>query len=100
MLRCILALLVTFSLAAAVPASARTCFSVNAKVVSLGERNARAYADRRLAQEIESRKSVLETTGRRVSEIKRDSLSCAPYPNILGADEWQCAGSARVCASN
>lgn len=81
------------------PASAKTCFPVETEVVSLGEANARAYAKRSLDREIERRERSLETSGRGVGKVSRGEFDCAPYPNLLGADEWQCAGSARVCAA-
>jgi hypothetical protein len=81
-------------------AAARTCFPVETEVVSLGENNARAYTDRSLQRAIAARKTSLEASGRSVGRVTRAELDCAPYPNIIGADEWRCTGSARVCAAD
>ena len=82
------------------PAAAKTCFPVAAEVVSLGEANARAYTARALDREIRQRQSALEVTGASVGRVARSDLECAPYPNIIGADEWRCAGEARVCTAD
>jgi len=81
-------------------AAARTCFPLQTEVVSLGENNARAYTDRSLQRAIAARKTSLEASGRSVGRVTRGELDCAPYPNILGADEWRCTGRARVCAAD
>jgi len=80
-------------------AAARTCFPLQTEVVSLGENNARAYTDRSLQRAIAARKTSLEASGRSVGRVTRGELNCAPYPNILGADEWRCTGRARICAA-
>lgn len=102
MLRCVQLVAVSFAampmVAAITPAAAKTCFPVSSEVVSLGKDNARVYAGRRLDEAIAARQSSLEASGRNVSEVRGKELTCAPYPNLIGADEWQCAGSARVCA--
>jgi len=79
---------------------AQPCFPVSSEVVSLGERNARAYAMRSLDREIAMRKASLTATGQQVGKVARDDLNCAPFPNLIGADEWRCKGRARVCAAN
>jgi len=89
-------------LAVTVPgaAPARTCFPVNADVVSLGEENARIYAAHSLDRAIAQQESALKISGRKLAKTEREALSCAPYPNLIGADEWRCTGSARVCATH
>jgi len=86
-------------LISATPATAKTCFPVAAEVVSLGEANARAYTERALNREITQRKGSLEASGTTVGRVTQNELDCAPYPNLIGADEWRCAGEARVCAA-
>jgi len=86
-------------LISATPATAKTCFPVAAEVVSLGEANARAYTERALEREIAQRKGSLEASGTTVGRVTQKELDCAPYPNLIGADEWRCAGEARVCAA-
>ncbi len=80
-------------------AQARLCMPVSTEVVSLGEANARAYAARSLDRAVAEQKSALKSSGRQIATTRRDELSCAPFPNIIGADEWKCTGSARVCAA-
>lgn len=81
------------------PAHAQTCFPVNSDVVSLGEANARAYAGQSLDRAIAARKTAIESSGSSVGKVARTDLDCAPYPNLIGADEWRCKGRARVCAA-
>jgi len=78
-------------------AHAGPCFPVNSEVVSLGEQAARYYATRSLDQQIEDRRQVFSASGRSVGRIDRQALVCSPFLNILGADEWQCRGTAKVC---
>jgi len=80
-------------------AQARLCLPVNTEVVSLGEDRARTYAARSLDRAIAQQESALKSSGRKLAKTRRDELSCAPFPNIIGADEWKCTGSARVCAA-
>jgi hypothetical protein len=81
------------------PALAGLCMPVSTQVVSLGEDRARAYAARSLDRAIAEQESALKLSGRKLATTRRDELSCAPFPNIIGADEWKCTGSARVCAA-
>ncbi len=98
------ALAVSISLAMALLAmnalaqSGVICFPIETEIVSLGEKNARAYATRSLDRNIEERETVLKSTGFEVTRVARKDLECAPFPNLLGADEWSCTGTARVCA--
>lgn len=94
-----LSLAIAALIIACAPASASTCFPVTAEVVSLGQANARTYTERALEREITQRKGSIEATGSTVGRITRRDLDCAPYPNLIGADEWRCAGEARVCAA-
>jgi hypothetical protein len=80
-------------------AQARLCLPVSTEVVSLGEDGARAYAARSLDRAIAQQEAALKSSGRKLAKTRRDELSCAPFPNIIGADEWKCTGSARVCAA-
>lgn len=88
-----------FTLFSTEPAQARLCMPVSTEVVSLGEHRARAYAARSLDRAIAQQESALKSSGRKLAKTRRDELSCAPFPNIIGADEWKCTGSARVCAA-
>ena len=73
------------------------CFPVKADVVSLGEKAARFYADRSLTQGIEDRKGSIQSSGSQLGRVARAELSCQPFPNLIGADEWHCIGEAKVC---
>jgi len=81
-------------------ATARVCLPITSEVVSLGEGNARAYTQLSLERKIASGRTSLETSGRGSATVVDKRLECAPFPNILGADEWRCTGRARVCAAN
>ena len=81
-------------------AEAGLCLPVSTEVVSLGENRARSYASRSLDRAIARQESALESSGRKLAKTRRDELSCAPFPNIIGADEWKCTGTARVCAAD
>jgi len=87
-------------LTAAAPAKAGICFPASSDVVSLGEAAARAYATRSLDAKIEETKQLIAARGETVGRIAGRQIDCEPYANILGADEWQCRGKARVCAAN
>ncbi|MFP4537210.1 MAG: hypothetical protein ACLFPA_02820 [Dichotomicrobium sp.] len=104
MLRCLPVLAVSFAtmltVATITPGAAKTCFPVSSEVVSLGKDNARAYAGRRLEEAVAARQDSIVASGQRVSEVKSRELTCEPYANLIGADEWQCAGHARVCAGD
>jgi len=93
-------LVCVFGSMANISAKSATCFPVSAEVVSLGEANARAYAARSLDRAVTARKTSVESSGRKVTKITRKDLLCAPYPNVLGADEWSCKGQARVCTTD
>ncbi len=81
-------------------AAAQTCFPVKSEVVSLGQENAEVYTGRSLDRAIAARTEMIEASGREVGNVTREDLECAPYPNLIGADEWRCAGRAVVCAAN
>lgn len=101
-MRCNLALAALLAVAAFISvqsADAQTCFPVDSDVVSLGEANAQAYADKSLDRAIAARKTAIESSGSSVEKVMRTDLDCAPYPNLIGADEWRCKGRARVCAT-
>jgi hypothetical protein len=86
-------------LATASPTLAQTrCFPINSDVVSLGETNARSYASASLERNIKEQETLMKVTGFVVTGVTRNELECAPFPNVLGIDEWRCTGAARVCA--
>ena len=76
------------------------CNPVKADVVSLGEKPARAYATRSLDKGIEEEKQTITSTGRQVGRVVKKNLTCKPFPNLVGADEWRCTGEARVCSKS
>ena len=76
------------------------CNPVKADVVSLGEKPARAYAARSLDKGIEEEKQTITSTGSQVGRIMKKDLTCKPFPNLIGADEWRCTGEARVCSKS
>ncbi len=76
------------------------CFPVKTDIVSLGERSARSYAERSLNKHIEDQRRVLKSTGAAQSRVVKRELSCKPFPNVLGADEWRCIGQAKVCSKS
>jgi hypothetical protein len=87
------------AICAAAPANAVTCFPAASDVVSLGEATTRVYAERSLDKHVEEKKQLIATRGESVGQIRGRQMDCKPFPNLLGADEWQCIGKARVCAS-
>ena len=76
------------------------CFPVQADVISLGEKPARFYAERSLDNNIEAEKRTIKSSGAEIGRIVKKELSCKPYPNLIGADEWRCTGEARVCSKS
>lgn len=74
------------------------CFPVKSEVVSLGEKAARFYAERSLVKAIDEQKGSLESSGGQFGRVTRSALSCKPFPNLIGADEWRCVGEAKVCS--
>jgi len=73
------------------------CFPVKSEVVSLGEKAARYYADRSLVKAIDEQKASAESSGAQIGRIVKSDLNCAPFPNLIGADEWRCTGEAKLC---
>jgi hypothetical protein len=73
------------------------CTPVNSEVVSLGEKAARFYSDRSLTGAIDSEKRRIEAMGAKQGKVAK-SMECAPYPNLIGADEWRCVGKGKVCS--
>ncbi len=82
----------------AAPSALAQCFPVTADIVSLGEKTAMAYARRSMSRGIADEKERIESTGSSVARVTEPAIDCKPFPNILGADEWRCTGSAKVCA--
>jgi hypothetical protein len=88
-------------LSGAVAGSARAgCFPVKSDVVSLGEVAARFYAQRSLDRSVDGERERVESTGAAVGRVVKKELSCKPYPNLIGANEWRCLGEARVCTKS
>ncbi len=78
-------------------ALAGPCFPVTSEVVSLGEKAARYYAQRSLDMRVQNQQRTIASSGETASEVVKQELSCSPFPNLLGADEWRCTGHAKVC---
>lgn len=98
-LTCIL-LLALASLALAAGIAQANCFPVKSDIVSLGEKAARFYADRSLTNAIDDQKGAIESSGSPLGRIARAELSCQPFSNLIGADEWHCTGEAKVCTGD
>lgn len=78
-------------------AHAAKCFPAASDVVSLGEKAARSYAENSLDKSIAQQQQLLESLGEKAPDSVKKTLDCKPFPNVLGADEWRCVGSAKVC---
>jgi hypothetical protein len=76
------------------------CFPVDSDVVSLGEKAARFYGERSLMKAIDERKTSVEASGNAVGKVTKDELTCKPFPNLIGADEWRCVGKGKVCTKS
>lgn len=74
------------------------CMPVKSEVVSLGEKAARFYSERSLGEEIAAETRRLEATGKAIGRVTKQ-MACAPFPNLIGADEWRCTGEAKVCTN-
>jgi hypothetical protein len=79
-------------------AHAAKCFPARSDVVSLGEKAARAYSEASLDDSISQQRQLLDSLGEKAPAAVRKTLDCKPFPNVLGADEWRCVGSAKVCS--
>lgn len=77
------------------PAQAE-CNPVKSDVVSLGQKAARFYSERSLQEEITTEKRRLESAGASPGRVIK-AVDCKPFPNLLGADEWRCVGTGKVC---
>jgi len=73
------------------------CMPVRSEVVSLGEKAARFYSERSLKNGIEAEQRRLGSVALTLVKVSK-IMTCVPYPNLLGADEWRCVGEAKVCA--
>jgi hypothetical protein len=73
------------------------CTPVSSEVVSIGQKAARFYSERSLTSAIDGEKARIETMGAKLGPVSQ-SMDCAPYPNLIGADEWRCVGKGKVCA--
>ena len=96
--RCAAVLLaVSLSLLAGAGTAEATCMPVPSEVVSHGEKAARFYSERSLKRGIEAEQRRLGSIALTPVKVTK-TLTCVPYPNLLGADEWRCVGDAKVCA--
>ncbi len=77
-------------------AAMASCIPLHSEVVSLGEKAARFYSDRSLQGGIEAERQRLASMALAPGRVTK-TMNCAPYPNLLGADEWRCTGEAKVC---
>ena len=93
-----LALLTACALLVSWTSALAECMPVKSEVVSLGEKAARFYSERSLGEEIEAEKQRLQASGKPVGRVTK-KMACAPFPNLIGADEWRCTGDARVCTN-
>lgn len=73
------------------------CMPVKSDVVSLGEAVTRSYATRRLEEEKTALQRSIEASGAKITRIGDSKVDCAPFPNLIGADEWRCIGGAKIC---
>ena len=73
------------------------CMPVRSEVVSFGEKAARFYSERSLKKGIEAEQRRLGSVSLTPVKVTK-TMTCVPYPNLLGADEWRCVGDAKVCA--
>jgi hypothetical protein len=73
------------------------CTPVASDVVSLGEKAARFYSERSLTAAVEAERQRLASAAMVSGRITR-AMTCQPFPNLLGADEWRCVGKGKVCS--
>jgi hypothetical protein len=90
------AALLAASLAGAGAAEA-SCTPVHSEVVSIGQKAARLYSERSLKNGIDAEQRRLGSVALSLGKVTK-TMTCVPYPNLLGADEWRCVGEAKVCA--
>lgn len=83
----------------ATPAVAANCHPAKSDVVDVGQKNAHARAETALQREIEALKTSFTAAGGQIARPVAPSVTCKPYPNLLGADEWECFGEAKVCVT-
>lgn len=81
------------------PAAAADCRPVKSDVVGLGQQSARSYSEKALQREIDGTVSSAEASGGKVARPIKRTMVCKPFTNVLGADEWECFGAAKVCVS-
>lgn len=73
------------------------CRPLSSDVVAIGKKNAYQYSERSLRKAIESEKESIISSGAKVAKVTKQTITCKPFNNILGADEWRCIGDAKVC---
>ncbi len=82
----------------ATPAAA-DCRPLRSDVVSVGQKSAHRYAKRGLRKAIAAEKDSIVSTGAKVARVTKPVVTCKPFWNLIGADEWRCIGEAKVCTS-
>jgi hypothetical protein len=80
----------------AAPAAA-DCRPLKTDVVGLGEKSPRGYAGRNLQKAIEAEKDSITVSGGKAGRVTKPTITCKPFPNLIGANEWRCVGEAKVC---
>lgn len=73
------------------------CRPLGSDVVAIGQKNARGYSERSLRKAIEAEKESIVSSGAKVAKVTKATVTCKPFNNLLGADEWRCVGEAKVC---
>lgn len=79
------------------PAWSLDCRPQSSDVVSIGKHAAHYYAKRALLRKIAAEKSSAIATNGKAVHVTKPVITCKPFPNLLGADEWECFGKAKVC---
>ena len=80
----------------ATPAAA-DCRPLKSDVVGVGQKSARGYAERSLQRAIDAEKDSIASSGLKIARVTKPIVTCKPFSNLIGADEWRCTGEAKVC---
>lgn len=73
------------------------CRPLSSDVVAIGKQNAYRYSERSLRKAVESEKESIVSSGSKVGKVSKLAVTCQPFANLIGADEWRCIGAAKVC---
>lgn len=73
------------------------CRPLGSDVVAIGKQSAYRYSERSLRKAVESEKESIVSSGSKVGKVTKLVITCTPYANLIGADEWRCIGTAKVC---